>query len=85
MGAYRTRLPLVLDPLGTCFGKPARRTRVCDSRSVFDSRVRTTRVPILRSTDGVRSVSGRDLYDALGVGNASFRSADPATVYDGGV
>jgi hypothetical protein len=77
----RTRLPLVLDPLGTCYGKPGLGARECVTRGgVYDR-------PCTHDTEcpyfDPRTASGRCLDGTcgmpLGVGNASFRRADSAT------
>jgi hypothetical protein len=84
MGAYAPYAAAVgTGSVGNVFGQGS--ARECVTRGAYSTvRTHDTECPILRSTDGVRSVSGRDLYDA-GVGNASFRSADRHHVYDGGV
>lgn len=79
--ALRTRVPLLLDPLGICYGQPGVSARECVARGGVYDRPCThdTECPYFDPRRGEgRCLDGKCAMP-LGVGNASFRSADPAT------
>jgi hypothetical protein len=79
--ALRMRRPLLLDPLGTCFGKPGVHAPECVAAGrVFDRPCQhDTECPFFDP----RRAQGRCMHGTcvmpIGVANASFRTADPST------